>query len=190
MYAARFVGDRGYLVTFQETDPLWNIDLSDPTQPEIDGDLEVPGYSTYLHPIEGKRLLAVGRMGSNRGLKVSLFDVGRANPGVIDEEEVGDGESDSEALTDHRAFRFLPDHKIMAVPMVHRRANGLQLYTVGSELRYAGRISHKEMGQGGDVTVRRSQLIGHHLVALSGVGISITDMNTRETVALVDLEDE
>ncbi len=192
MYAARFVGARGFLVTFQEVDPLWNIDLSDPERPTIKGDLEVPGFSTYLHPIENNRLLAVGRTGTGGALKLSLFDVGKADPSVIHEKEVGNGNSRSEAAEDHRAFRYIPERRMMAIPMVHDAANGLQLYSVDnrSGIRFAGRITHEGMVQGGDRTVRRSQLIGDHLFALSGVGLSITDLDSMETVAEIDLEDE
>ena len=60
IWSARFIGDRGYLVTFETIDPLWVIDLSDPTNPTILGELEVPGVSTYIHPVDENTLLTIG----------------------------------------------------------------------------------------------------------------------------------
>jgi hypothetical protein len=73
IYAVRFVGERGYVVTFRMIDPLFVLDLSDPQNPKIAGKLEIPGFSTYIHPIGNNKLFAVGR--ENGKLQVSLFDV-------------------------------------------------------------------------------------------------------------------
>ena len=75
IYSARFVGDKGYLVTYQQTDPFYILDLSDPLNPQIKGELKIPGYSSYLHPISGDRMLGMGE--ENWSVKISLFDVGR-----------------------------------------------------------------------------------------------------------------
>ncbi|MGY8692449.1 MAG: beta-propeller domain-containing protein, partial [Candidatus Poseidoniales archaeon] len=82
IWSARFVGERAYLVTFENIDPLWVIDLSDPTNPTILGELEVPGVSTYIHPISDNLLLTIGIGPGPDGLgldwsitQVSLFDV-------------------------------------------------------------------------------------------------------------------
>ncbi len=77
--SVRFTGDTGYVVTFEQTDPLFVIDLSNPENPEIKGELKIPGFSTYLHPVGENLVLGVGvdgdENGQNNGLKVSLFDV-------------------------------------------------------------------------------------------------------------------
>ncbi len=83
--SVRFTGDTGYVVTFEQTDPLFVIDLSNPEKPEIKGELKIPGFSTYLHPVGENLVLGVGvdgdENGQNNGLKVSLFDVSDpANP--------------------------------------------------------------------------------------------------------------
>ena len=80
VYAVRYVNDRAYVVTFQQSDPLYVIDLSDPRAPKIIGKLDVPGYSTYLHPVADNLLLGVGQQVSadtaqGVGTQVSLFDV-------------------------------------------------------------------------------------------------------------------
>ena len=77
--SVRFTGDTGYVVTFEQTDPLFVIDLSNPQKPEIKGELKIPGFSTYLHPVGENLVLGVGvdgdENGATNGLKVSLFDV-------------------------------------------------------------------------------------------------------------------
>ncbi len=73
IFGVRFIGERGYVVTFRQTDPLYTLDLSDPTAPKVAGQLKIPGYSAYLHPVGENLLLGVGREGS--AVKASLFDV-------------------------------------------------------------------------------------------------------------------
>ena len=82
IWSARFIGDRAYLVTFETIDPLWVLDLSDPTSPIILGELEVPGVSTYIHPVDDNTLLTIGIGPGDDGLgldwsmtQISLFDV-------------------------------------------------------------------------------------------------------------------
>ena len=73
IYAVRFMGDKGYVVTFRQIDPLYTLDLSDPTAPKVVGELKIPGYSAYLHPVGENRLLGIGREGAS--VQASLFDV-------------------------------------------------------------------------------------------------------------------
>lgn len=110
LYASRFLGDRAYLVTFRQTDPLYVIDLADPAKPLLAGELEIDGYSDYLHPIDEEFLLGIGRdadpsTGSVLGIKLSLFDVGNpASPREVQSVLVGQRGSDARALFDHRAI--------------------------------------------------------------------------------------
>ncbi|MCD4747972.1 MAG: beta-propeller domain-containing protein, partial [Thermoanaerobaculales bacterium] len=67
LYAARFLGERGYLVTFEIIDPLFTLDLTDPTEPRLTGELKIPGYSAYLHPMDHNHLLAIGMNGDDEG---------------------------------------------------------------------------------------------------------------------------
>ena len=114
--AVRFTGATGYVVTFEQTDPLFVIDLSEPTNPQIKGELKIPGYSAYLHPIGENLMVGFGvdgdENGAGMGLKVSLFDV--SNPEKPTEcskytlsgySEVNSGSYvESPALYDHKAF--------------------------------------------------------------------------------------
>ncbi len=114
----RFLGDRGYVVTFRQIDPLFVIDLSDPTAPTLKGELKVPGFSTYLHPIDDGQLLAIGFEGTESGqilgTQLSLFDVSDpAAPALLDTLRVGDF---SEATFDPHAFLYWPETGTVVVP--------------------------------------------------------------------------
>ncbi|HAJ77397.1 MAG TPA: hypothetical protein DCM64_13220 [Gammaproteobacteria bacterium] len=124
LYAARFFGDRAYLVTFRVIDPLYVVDLSDQENPNIAGELEIEGYSDYLHPVDEDLLLGIGKDaipddGSTdfgfargawyQGVKLSLFDVSDlATPTEINSLLYGKRGSESEVLYDHHGISFLP----------------------------------------------------------------------------------
>ena len=126
-YAARFMGDRAYLVTFQRVDPLFVIGLQDPHQPKVLGQLNIPGVSDYLQPYDETHLIGFGKSSQNvtwenaalfQGLKLSLFDV--TDPGhPIDTSDyfVGDRGSDSPALTDHRSVLFDQSLNLLVIPL-------------------------------------------------------------------------
>ena len=118
LYASRFLGDRAYLVTFRQTDPLYIIDLENPLKPAIAGELQIDGYSDYLHPISEDYLLGIGKdavatpgePGDGRGalvqgVKLSLFNVSNpAAPTEVQSVLVGQRGTESRALGDHRAI--------------------------------------------------------------------------------------
>ncbi len=135
IYAARFVGDQGYLVTYRQVDPLFTVDLSDPTAPFVAGQLEMPGYSSYLQPIGNNLIFGIGRdvNASNNepnGLKVSLFDVSDfASPQLVDtfkfvsttpadENAWWYNWTSSPAEWDPHAISYFPDQQILAVPVL------------------------------------------------------------------------
>lgn len=111
IFAVRFSGNVGYVVTFRQTDPLYSLDLSDPTMPKALGELKIPGFSRYLHPLGDHLLLGVGRdadpeTGRVRGLQASLFDVSEpTSPVQLDVLMLGD-DAQSLVESDHRAFRY------------------------------------------------------------------------------------
>ncbi|NLT56777.1 MAG: hypothetical protein GXX79_19880 [Actinomycetales bacterium] len=119
--SVRFLGPLGYLVTFRQTDPLFTLDLSDPAQPRVTGELDVLGYSAYLHPVGDGLLLGVGQdadaYGRVTGLQLSLFDVADpAEPRRLDRVRLPDASSGAE--NDHHAFTF--DHGLALVPFTRR----------------------------------------------------------------------
>jgi inhibitor of cysteine peptidase len=126
IYAARFIGDRLYLVTFKQIDPLFVIDLSDPNRPGVLGELKIPGYSDYLHPYDADHIIGIGRETETNewggvsvgGLKIALFDVSDVkNPGLLDTVGIGEAGSDSEALRDHKAFLFDRKRSLLVIPV-------------------------------------------------------------------------
>ena len=131
IYSARFMGDRCYLVTFKKVDPLFVIDLKDPTSPKVLGKLKIPGYSNYLHPYDENHIIGVGKEtveaeGGNfawyQGLKISLFDVTDvSNPRELAKIEIGDRGTDSPALQDHKAFLFSRDKNLLVIPILEAK---------------------------------------------------------------------
>jgi hypothetical protein len=123
--AVRFDGDRGYVVTFKKTDPLFVLDLRQPAHPEIMGELKIPGFSTYLHRIDPSHLLSIGFDANDHdafayfdGLILQLFDVTRpTEPVLLYKEKIGTRGSSSAAITDHLAFNYFDDRKLLAIPM-------------------------------------------------------------------------
>ena len=113
IHGVRFVGDTGYVVTFLQTDPFWVLDLSNPTAPTVVGELEIPGFSAYLHPVGAEHVVGFGPGGDGR-LTARLFDVGDpTTPTVVDELVLGD---DSAVTWDHHALVAL-DGGRLAVPV-------------------------------------------------------------------------
>lgn len=113
IYAVRFIGEKGYIVTFRQTDPFFVVDLSDPKNPKIAGELKIPGFSSYLHPLGENMILGVGMEESK--VKLSLFDVSDPeNPVEIDRYLLA--ESYSEVIGNHRAFLADEKHQIFFIP--------------------------------------------------------------------------
>lgn len=133
IFSARFIGDRLYLVTFQQIDPFFVIDLSTNT-PKILGELKIPGFSNYLHPYDEDHIIGVGRdtiEKDNRvkhlGVKIALFDVSDvSNPIVVDDVVIGNQRTDSIALEDHRAFLFDKSKDILSIP-INSRIDALEM---------------------------------------------------------------
>ncbi|MFH0954869.1 MAG: beta-propeller domain-containing protein [Candidatus Micrarchaeota archaeon] len=134
IYSARFMGARGYLVTFKKVDPFFVIDLSNPSSPQVLGKLKIPGYSDYLHPFDETHIIGVGKntieasdelVGQRgldfawyQGIKIALFDVTDvANPKEMYKVDIGDRGTDSPALHDHKAFLFDKEKQLLAIPI-------------------------------------------------------------------------
>ncbi len=132
-HSARFMGDRAYLVTFKKTDPLFVIDLSEPENPRVLGELQISGYSDYLQPYDETHLIGIGKEAEDMGyfawymgVKVALFDVSDpANPKQIGNFTIGDRGTDSVALRDHKAVLFDHDRNLLVIPVnVNEYLNG------------------------------------------------------------------
>lgn len=158
--SVRFIGDRGYVVTFRQTDPLYTIDLSDPTAPTVAGELKILGYSAYLHPAGDGLLIGIGQdateQGRATGTQVALFDVSdAANPRQIQKHLVGVGSSAAEQ--DHHAFLWWAPTSLAVIPVQNYDqgwyVNGAIGYTVTPDgIVEVGRIRHPSSFADGDLT--------------------------------------
>ena len=224
IYSARFMGDRAYLVTFKKIDPFFVIDLSDPFAPKVLGYLKIPGFSDYLHPYDETHVIGVGKdahdMGDfawYQGLKLSLFDVADVeHPTEVAKIVIGDRGTWSEALTDHKAFLFIPSRKLLVLPVhlfeIDRTAypegappyvsgdfiwQGAYVLSVtlerGFEVR--ARIAHAQTFGGagwyetfpGPSDVRRSLYIGDFLYTISESRVKVNSLDTFQEVATVEM---
>ncbi|HYF34328.1 MAG TPA: beta-propeller domain-containing protein [Prosthecobacter sp.] len=176
LHATRFDGDRVYVVTFRQIDPLFVVDLADPAEPVVKGILEIPGWSTYLQPM-GDRLLAVGL--ENGYPTVSLFDVADPRaPSLLSRLKLGNGRhTHSEATWDEKAVEFFPEEGLVLVPFSewtgNQYRNVVQAIEIGRDTLTQGMaIPHK-------VTARRGAVVGDHLVSISGQELVV--MNRTES---------
>ena len=135
MYSTRFMGDKAYLVTYKTIDPLFVIDLSNPTEPKVLGELKIPGYSTYLHPYDENHLIGIGMQTEEKinrdiqgkvtsttatitGMKMALFDVtDPTNPVEISSTVIGDRRTTSAILTNPKALLFSKEKELIAIPV-------------------------------------------------------------------------
>ena len=119
MKSARFLGNMLYLVTFMQTDPLFTVDLSDPAKPEIKGELKIPGFSEYLHPIGNGLVVGIGYGGTETGTdgtaKISLFDI--SDPAAPKELDNYTTSFPGYFITNHKAFVTIDDNTF-AIPVL------------------------------------------------------------------------
>ncbi|HEX2128489.1 MAG TPA: beta-propeller domain-containing protein [Solirubrobacterales bacterium] len=181
IYAVRMMGDRGYVVTFRQVDPLYVLDLADAASPRVLGELKIPGYSAYLHPVGEGFLLGIGQDATGRGMttgvQASLFDVrDPANPARLDRESFG-RYTYSEVEYDHHAFSFFPEHGLAVIPLEGYTpredfygAAGLKVDPAAADpLGRVAKISHGS--DSGDI-IRRSLLLGDRVYTVSGAGVA------------------
>jgi hypothetical protein len=183
IYAVRFIGDTGYVVTFRQTDPLYTLDLSDPEHPRVRGELKIPGYSAYLHPVGDDLLLGVGQdatdQGRVQGLQLSLFDVSDlARPVRLQKARLADRWSQSTAEWDHHAFLWWPATNLAVLPVDSEGFHGAAGFTVDRARGIAelGRITHD--GVGGRITpsVQRAVVAGGRLFTISEYGVKASGL--------------
>ncbi|HEY4699622.1 MAG TPA: beta-propeller domain-containing protein, partial [Nitrososphaerales archaeon] len=131
IYSARFMGAKGYLVTFKNVDPLFTLDLSNPQAPKVLGKLKIPGYSNYLHPFDANHIIGIGKdtveskqgdFALYQGVKVSLFNIADVNnPKEVSQLIIGDRGTDSAALSDPHAFLFGSRNGPMVFPILEAK---------------------------------------------------------------------
>jgi hypothetical protein len=199
IYAVRFMGDKGYVVTFRQVDPLYTLDLSDPRAPAVRGELKIPGFSSYLHPIGDDLLLGLGQdanaQGQTRGTQLSLFDVSDLRePRRLHQRALGESSS-SEAEYDHHAFLYWPATKLSVIPLSEYGSQGDPFYgAVGFEIdrdkgiSEIGRVQHEDGGYAYQGTIRRSLVARGRLFTVSDRGVLASALDTLAPVAFTPFE--
>jgi hypothetical protein len=196
IHSVRFVGPVGYVVTFRQTDPLYTVDLRDPEKPRVTGELKIPGFSAYLHPIDDKTLLGVGQgataQGQQLGTQVSVFDVGDpAAPRQVAKYQLPEGHAEAEF--DAHAFLYWPKTGLVVVPVTVPSVNSDSVARYGypitsavlltlrdGKLTERGKVQHpfipvaksaapEQMPR--DPAIRRALVIGETLWTVSATGI-------------------
>lgn len=198
IYSTRFVGNRGYIVTFRQVDPLFVVDLAKPEKPVLLGELTIPGFSEYMHPLDDNHLLTIGRAataeGRQQGLQLQIFDVtnGAAPSVAFKFTFEGDQYGSSAAEYDHKAFTYFADKKLLAFPYFAYGQDGmhssLELFHVdlAAGISKLGSIDASKLlspnanGYCGGYygpSVRRGVFIGDFVYAISYGGIIAKNVN-------------
>ncbi len=182
----RFDGPRGYVVTFRQVDPLYVLDLSNPETPDLVGELKVPGYSTYLKPIDGDRVIAIGMSGTDSGVitgvQVSVFDVSNpTSPTLVATSDIGEW---SEATWDPHAFLWwsqtgqivVPRELVCENPGSTECGSAVVLRLDGTDLSEQGRIVQW-------FPIRRSVIAQGRLVTVSAGAVLVTELDSLRPTA-------
>jgi len=161
--SARFIKERGFIVTFRNIDPLFTFDLSDPNKPVLKGKLDIPGFSSYIHPYDDNHLLTIGREGGENGqgtgndMQLQLFDVTNMEKPIKIKSFTPNllkGYSWSSAQYDHHAFTYYTDAKLLAIPVQISPQSSSDLpfsgiiafkVTVENGFEEVGRVDHSDL---------------------------------------------
>lgn len=219
IYSVRFMGKRAYIVTYRQIDPLFAIDLSDPTDPKVLGKLKIPGYSDYLHPYDENHIIGFGQdteitnseWGTGTkitGMKMALFDVtDPTNPKELFSEKIGENGTYSELLNNHKALLFSKEKNIIAFPitiskeaddyMNELKFQGAIVYGLDLEKGFSlkGKIAHMEIKDGYEdydysKEVERIIYIKEAFYTLSKSLVKATNMDTMKQLDSLDIEYE
>lgn len=172
IYSVRFLGNRGYVVTFRQTDPFYVLDLSNPKNPQLKGELKIPGFSSYLHPLSDDIILGIGRESSK--VKLSMFDVSNpSNPQEVDKYMLD--EYWTEIQNNHRAFLLDKDNKLFFIP----GSRGAYIFNYTSNKLTLGRAVSK-------TGVKRAIYINDYLYIVGDRGISVISEKNLEDVKKLD----
>lgn len=200
IYSVRFMGNKGYIVTFKQVDPLFVIDLSNPINPSVVGELKIPGYSSYLHPYDENHIIGIGynttetSYGStvNDGVKLSMFDVSDpTNPIEMFNTVIGDKHTNTSATYDHKAVMFSKEKNIIAIPIVQynrKYESKAVIYNIDFEngFNQLGEIEEES----DNITYRRIERIiyvGSNYYTFSNKWVNVSDMKTFETIKNIEL---
>ena len=210
IYSARFMGDRAYMVTFKQQDPLFVIDLKTPEAPKILGELKIPGFSNYLEPYDENHLLGFGqdsvdvKEGDNIlskpiGMKIAMFDVTDvAKPIEKFQAKIGRKNSYSQVLNNHKALLFSKENNLIAFPVQYSIGKmgyyqGACVYNVDLKTGFTlkGNITHNDIKgpQGEKANIDRELYIGENIYTISNLAIKANNLQTLKEVGRLKIGD-
>lgn len=196
IYSMRFDRERGYMVTFRRTDPLFTLNLSDPAKPRVAGEIKVSGFATYIHLLgpSNNRLLTIGRSADDTGRvtgnKLQLFDVtDLTTPKLLGDYELGQGWSSADY--DYHAFLYYDTFGILAIPYQSYSypdySSGLRVFAVDNAgITQRGLVQAKTSNGYSDF-VDRSVIIGNSIYAIAHRSVTVADIDTLAVEKVVDL---
>lgn len=194
IYSVRFIGKIGYIVTFEQIDPLFVIDLSDPRNPQIKGELKIPGYSSYLHPYDENHIIGIGYNTKSNGyggittdnMKMSMFDVSDVeNPKEIFNIDIGTQYVHSEILYNHKSLFYKKSENLIGFPVSYNGQNRLEIFKINLESgfeKYAEILNDK-----GYYGMQRAIYIEDTLYTLCYNRIISYNLNTFEKISELEL---
>jgi uncharacterized secreted protein with C-terminal beta-propeller domain len=198
IYSVRFIGPRGYVVTFKQTDPLYSVDLSNPAKPRVTGELKITGYSSHLQPAGDGRLIGIGQeadtSGRVQGTQISYFDVSDpASPERLAQKQISGGQSEAEY--DPHALLYWPATNLLVVPITEygaaadgpaNTAKAMRVTDKGIEdLGLVTQPYQADSKRGYGPGIRRSLVIGSTLWTVSDAGLQASDLSTLDQVGWV-----
>lgn len=207
IYATRFLGDKCYLVTFRQMDPFFVIDLSNPNNPTVLGELKIPGFSTYLHPYDETHVIGIGRNGSK--IKVALYDVSDvSNPIELSKYEIDNNDgswwrTQSAALDEHKAFLFDREKNLLVIPAGSGNKQSAYVFdiTIEDGVKLKGKIAHSSpientteededsywYGYDYDYSIHRVLYIGDVLYTISNNMVKMNNLDDLSEINSVEL---
>jgi len=215
--SVRFNGDKGFIVTFKKTDPLFTVDLSNPYDPKILGELHIPGFSTYIHLMDDNHLLSIGYDGDDQGnfslfqgIILQIFDISDMRYPILTHKEViGTRGTTSEAATNHLAFNYFKPKDLLAIPMAKCEGesggryygdvmtfNGLMIYkaTTDQGFTYLGGVDHGEQSScsnwwtNSNSQVKRSIFMDDYVFSVTEEEIRVDMLSELgEDISVIDL---
>lgn len=197
IYSVRYMEDKAYIVTFKQVDPLFVIDLSDNTNPQVLGELKIPGYSTYLHPYDETHIIGFGyntredgtRI-TNEGLKMAMFDISDLkNPQELYKVDIGNSYTSSDLTYNHKTLLYSKSKNIIGFPIMQYGKNQeskARIYEINLE---EGFILKGEISHGGNYNHKIERIIfsGDNYYTLSNKIIKATNMHTLKNVGEIGL---
>ncbi len=202
IYAVRFMGEVGYIVTFEQIDPLFVIDLSDPTHPVVKGALKIPGYSSYLHPYDETHIIGIGYNTQSNGqggvkndnMKMSMFDVSdRENPREIFHINIGDAYTYSEMINNHKALFYHQEEKLIGFPItIHKNyqndQQGLVIYRINLQENRFEEYGKILQDANYKTNIMRAIYIGETLYTFSNTKVTSYQLNTIEKIKEIEID--